>query len=80
MYYYRMANIDIKKSWLSDHPLISLVDTDNHNLKLGVFNVLSDFASDVGKNAQFVEELDKFYKDHIINDGFGLTINTNGKL
>ena len=69
-----MSGIDINKSWLSDHPLISLFDLNNDNLKLGVFNVLSKFASDIGTNAGKAQNLNQSYKNIIIKEGFGLQI------
>ena len=38
----KWAIFDEQASWLSDHPLISLNDS-NSNLSLGVFNVFSVF-------------------------------------
>ena len=54
-------SINVKESWLSDHPLISQVykKEGGETLKLGVFNVLSKFASEIGEN---VKHIDAIYK------------------
>lgn len=67
-------NADGNASWLSDHPLISLFDNKYSDLKFGVFNVLSDFASKTGKNAQHVSKLDGLYKKYILVEGMKCTL------
>jgi len=62
----KAAKIDIQKSWLSDHPLISCVDTKK-DIKIGVFNVLAQMMSEPGKNSGNVTpEAERIYTDHIL--------------
>ena len=59
-----IRNLDMKRSWLSDHPLVSNIveipygDGQILRVKMGVFRLatLSNSASDIGINAEFVGE------------------------
>ena len=76
-------SLDIKNSWLSDHPLIQIKPTKD--LKLGVFNVLSNIASDTKINSHLIKqhpEINFFYSAILYLDDdkkFNKILNTHFK-
>lgn len=60
--------LNVEKSWLSDHPLISVTDNgiQGNPLKLGVFNVLAKVMSQSGDNSNIITPEDNIlYKKFI---------------